>query len=194
VLGSEFDRVIDAARDGARWALAALYEDLQPSVLAYMQARNRAEAEDLASEVWVSVAAGLARFQGDESGFRGWVFTIARRRLVDARRRTARRPSEPVPHETLARVTGTSDPEGDVLGRAEYEEVLAYLAALPKDQQDVVLLRVVAGLTVEEVGVALGKRAGTVRVLQYRALRRLAGILGEPRVQERVQEQVGDGA
>jgi RNA polymerase sigma-70 factor, ECF subfamily len=190
VLGTEFDRVIDAARDGARWALAALYEDLQPSVLAYMQARNRAEAEDLASDVWVSVAAGLARFRGDESGFRGWVFTIARRRLVDARRRVARRPSEPVPHDTFAQVSGASDPESDVLGRAEYEEVLAHLAALPKDQQDVVLLRVVAGLTVEEVGVALGKRAGTVRVLQHRALRRLAGVLGE----QRAQEQVGDGA
>ena len=189
MLGAEFDRVVEAARDGSRWALAALYRDVQPGLLAYLRARHRAEAEDLASEVWVSVAAGLTRFQGDESGFRGWVFTIARRRLVDARRRTARRPSEPVPDHVLARLSGGRDPEGEVLGRAEYEDVLAHLPTLPKDQQDVVLLRVVAGLTVEEVGIALGKRAGTVRVLQHRALRRLAGILGErwPR------ERVGDG-
>ena len=189
MLGADFDRVIEAARDGSRSALAALYEDLQPAVLAYLRARHRAEAEDLASEVWVSVAAGLVRFRGDESGFRGWVFTIARRRLVDARRRTARRPSEPVPDDVLSQFSGGGDPQDEVLGRVEYEEVLAHLATLPADQQDVVLLRVVAGLTVEEVGVALGKRAGTVRVLQHRALRRLAAILGE----RWAQEQVGDG-
>ena len=89
----------------------------------------------------------------------------------------------------LARLPGGRDPEGEVLGRAEYEEVLADLATLPKGQQDVVLLRVVAGLTVEEVGIALGKRAGTVRVLQHRALRQLAGILRERWPPERV----GDG-
>ena len=143
-------------------------------MLAYLRVRNRSEAEDIASEVWVSVAAGLARFEGDESGFRGWVFTIARRRLIDARRRTSRHATDLVLRESLAELASEVDPEGEVVARLEYEEALTVLAALPKDQEDVVLLRVVAGLSVEEVGQALGKRPGTVRVLQHRALKRLA--------------------
>jgi RNA polymerase sigma-70 factor (ECF subfamily) len=190
VLGPDFDAVIEAARQGSRSALSALYEDLQPNVLAYLMARNRSEAEDIASEVWVSVAAGLARFQGDESGFRGWVFTIARRRLIDARRRTSRRATDLAPREVFAELASDLDPEGEVIARIEYEEALSVLSALPKDQEDVVLLRVVAGLTVEEVGQALGKRAGTVRVLQHRALRRLARELDE----RRTHDHVGDEA
>ena len=50
-------------------------------------------AEDVASETWVSVVKGLARFTGDEAGWRAWVFTIARSRLYDAQRRAARMPA-----------------------------------------------------------------------------------------------------
>jgi RNA polymerase sigma-70 factor (ECF subfamily) len=189
VLGPDFERTIEAARQGSRSALSALYEDLQPNVLAYLTVRNRSEAEDIASEVWVSVAAGLVRFQGDESGFRGWVFTIARRRLVDARRRTSRHATDPVPRELLAELASEVDPEGEVVARLEYEEALEVLAALPKDQEDVVLLRVVAGLTVEEVGQALGKRPGTVRVLQHRALKRMARELEELHSGEHVGDE-----
>jgi len=177
VLGADFAEVLGAAREGSRAALAALYEDLQPNVLAYLRARARSDADDLASEVWVSVASGLRRFRGDESGFRGWVFTIARRRLIDDHRRRVRRATDPAPHEVFAAVPADVDPERDVLTRLDYEAAVAVLSTLPTDQEDVVLLRVVAGLSVEEVGHALGKRPGTVRVLQHRALRRLAEAL-----------------
>jgi RNA polymerase sigma-70 factor (ECF subfamily) len=189
VLGPDFDGTVEAARQGSRSALSALYEDLHPNVLAYLRVRNRSEAEDIASEVWVSVAAGLARFEGDESGFRGWVFTIARRRLIDARRRTSRRATDLVLREPLTELASEVDPEGEVVARLEYEEALTVLAALPKDQEDVVLLRVVAGLSVEEVGQALGKRPGTVRVLQHRALKRLARDLQERHAGEHVGEE-----
>jgi RNA polymerase sigma-70 factor, ECF subfamily len=189
VLGPDFEGIIEGARLGSRSALSALYEDLQPNVLAYLMVRNRSEAQDLASEVWVNVAAGLARFQGDESGFRGWVFTIARRRLIDARRRTSRHATDPVPRELLTDLASEVDPEGEVVARLEYEEALTVLAALPKDQEDVVLLRVVAGLTVEEVGQALGKRPGTVRVLQHRALKRMARELEELHAGEHVGDE-----
>src|SRR5262249_51392599 len=159
--------------------LAALYDDLQPNVLAYLRARSRSDAEDVASEVWVSVAAGLARFRGDESGFRGWVFTIARRRLVDGRRSRGRRPADPAPREGSSAVVADADREAEVVARLDYEAALTALSALPADQEDVVLLRVVGGLSVEEVARALGKLPGTVRVLQHRALRRLAQVLEE---------------
>ena len=84
--GAEFESVMQAARAGTPWALAALYRDLHPSVLRYLRVQDPGRYEDIGSEVWLSVAAGLARFKGGESDFRRWVFTIARRRLVDARR------------------------------------------------------------------------------------------------------------
>jgi RNA polymerase sigma-70 factor, ECF subfamily len=58
--------------------------------------------------------------------------------------------------------------------RSEPEAALARIASVPSDQADVVLLRVVAGLEVAEVAGILGKKQGTVRVLQHRALHRLA--------------------
>ena len=189
MLGDDFEATLEAARRGSRAALATLYEDLQPNVLAYLRARSRADADDIASDVWVSVAAGLARFRGDESGFRGWVFTIARRRLVDARRRRARRPADPAPHEVFVAIAAEVDPEAEVVARLDYEAALAALSTLPADQEDVVLLRVVAGLSVEEAARALGKLPGTARVLQHRALRRLAQVLEEP-----LAERVGDEA
>ena len=58
-------------------------------------------AEDLAAETWLAVARGLPRFRGDEAAFRGWLFTIARNRLIEHRRRDARRRTEPLPHDRL---------------------------------------------------------------------------------------------
>jgi RNA polymerase sigma-70 factor (ECF subfamily) len=180
VLGADFDHVIEAARNGSRSALAALYEDLQPAVLAYLRARHRAEAEDLASEVWVSVAAGLVRFRGDESGFRGWVFTIARRRLVDELRRRGRRRGEwlvgapaEAPVEAARRAPDPAERLDD-LGAA-----LALVRLLPADQADAVLLRVVVDLDVTAVAAVMGRSEGSVRVLTHRGLRRLQELLAE---------------
>src|SRR5512132_3442835 len=86
-----FASVLAAAKTGAEWALSVLYREFQPALLRYLSAQAPADGEDLASEVWLDAAAGLTRFEGDEHGFRAWLFTIAHRRLVDLRRRDARR-------------------------------------------------------------------------------------------------------
>ncbi|MBV8986185.1 MAG: sigma-70 family RNA polymerase sigma factor, partial [Acidimicrobiia bacterium] len=78
-LGEQFSDVLNAARTGAPWALERLYREFHPSVLAFLRARAPADAEDLASEVFIAVAEGLVRFEGDEDGFRSWLFTITYR-------------------------------------------------------------------------------------------------------------------
>ncbi|MGH2813214.1 MAG: RNA polymerase sigma factor [Actinomycetota bacterium] len=173
-LGDQFDPVLAAARSGAEWALSALYQDLHPRLLRYLGSQEPREAEDLASEVWLDVAAGLSRFNGGEDAFRAWLFTIARRRLIDLRRSAARRRTQPVTTEMLAGLPDPGDPETEVIGLAATEAALAQIAALSPDQAEVVLLRVVAGLDVDEVAAVTGKRPGTIRVLQHRALKRLA--------------------
>ena len=70
---------------------------------------------------------------------------------------------------------------GDVEAALAGEEAVRRIVALlPPDQADIVLLRVVAGLPVEEVAAITGRQPGTVRVLQHRALRRLADRLERP--------------
>ena len=172
-----FESVLSGAQTGASWALTILYRDLHPRVLRYLSVREPAEAEDLASEVWLDVAAGIGRFRGNEDGFRAWVFTIARRRLLDLRRRASVRREKPVPLDLLGGDRGIGDAEGDALASIEADAALALLATLPPDQCDVVLLRVIGDLSVTDVAKILGKRPGAIRALQYRALKHLAQIV-----------------
>lgn len=169
-----FESVLAAAQAGAEWALTVLYRELHPRVLTYLSARERAEAEDVASEVWLDVASGLHRFAGDEAGFRAWAFTIARRRLLDQRRRAAVRKTTPTPREMLGRDRGIGNVEDEALAALGADEALARIADLPADQAEVVLLRVLGDLSVGDVAAILHKRPGAVRALQHRTLRRLA--------------------
>ncbi len=173
-LDGEFDSVLAAARTGASWALAALYRGLHPAVLRYLRAQEPGEGEDLAADAWIDVASGLHRFDGAEDDFRRWVFTIARRRLIDHRRARTRRRTAPVPAEDLVLLAGEGDTESEAVQALRVEAALARVATLPPGQAEVVLLRVVGGFTAEEVGRIMGRRPGTVRVLQHRALRALA--------------------
>lgn len=182
MLGTAFDEVITAAREGAEWAITAIFRDLQPPLLAYLRSQEPSEAEDLASEVWQGIGAGLERFSGDEDGFRGWVFTIARRRVLDWRRRTTRRPVELGADDRLADLAASGDAESSAMADMEADEAVRRITALlPPDQAEVIVLRVVGGLDAAQVGEILGKRPGAVRALQHRALRRLAkSFSGQP--------------
>jgi RNA polymerase sigma-70 factor (ECF subfamily) len=179
MIGPAFDRVLVAARQGDEAAFAALWRDLNPPLLRYLRVVAPAWAEDVGSEVWLEVAVGLGRFSGDESGFRAWVFTVARQRAIDAARHAARRPAHLVPVEVLVDRAGPDDPAGAAVEALSTRHALALVAELPPDQAEVVTLRVVAGLDVARVAEIVGKRPGTVRVLAHRGLQRLAGLLAE---------------
>ena len=176
-LGDEFDGVLNAARTGSSWAVAVLYRDIQPSLLGYLRAQEPGHAEDLASDTWIGVGNGIGRFEGPESAFRGWVFTIARRRVLDLRRQRGRRKTDAVPVEQFAAIPAAEDPEQAVLAALSGDDARELIMSLlPEDQADVVLLRVIGGLDTNQVADILGKRPGSVRVLQHRALRRLAKV------------------
>jgi RNA polymerase sigma-70 factor (ECF subfamily) len=173
----DFEAALAAAQQGADWAVAVLYRELHPRLLRFLRAREPRVAEDLESEVWLAVAARIRDFRGDESAFRGWVFSIARRRLADFRRTAARRATNPLPVEQLDRC-GPDDTETEALDQVSAERAAAFVTeTLSHDQADVILLRVLGGLDVEQVAQILGKRAGTIRVLQHRALRQLSDVL-----------------
>ena len=184
MIGPSFPAVLAAATNGDEQAFGALWRDLQPALLRYLNAFGPSAGEDLASETWLRVVKALDSFSGDERAFRAWVFTVARHRAVDRWRRTTRHHDELVPLDALTNLPASDDPAGTAVDVISSQAAVAQIATLPPDQAEVVLLRVVAGLDVAEVAAITGKRPGNVRVLAHRALRRLAQQLTEePRVQ-----------
>jgi len=174
MIADRFGAVLKQAQNGDEAAFAALYRELNPAVLRYFAAHSPSAAEDLASETWIGAAKRLAAFEGGERAFRAWLFTIAHRRLVQHWRDVTRRPSFPVGGDELATRPSSDCTEEAALRFGEAAGAARRVAsALPPDQASVVLLRVLGGLGVEEVARILGKRPGTVRVLQHKALRRL---------------------
>jgi RNA polymerase sigma-70 factor (ECF subfamily) len=168
-----FGALLRAAQEGDDSAVASLYHDLHPRLIRYLAVREPRAADDLEAEVWLAVAQGIARFEGGEEAFRGWLFAIARRRLADFRRTAARRATVPVPNEELDGAGG-EDPADLVAEDLTSSAAAAFVVqTLSPDQAEIVLLRVIGGLGVEQVAELLGKRPGTIRVLQHRALRRL---------------------
>lgn len=174
----EFEARLVAAREGSERALTALYRALYPRIVAYLRAVEPADADDLASDTWLDIARGLLRFRGDEHGLRAWAFTIARRRVTDLRRQRARKHVVPTPPDVLAEAGGVGDAEQEAFDSLGTDWAFALItSSLPRDQAEVVLLSVLGDMGAKEVARIVGKRPGTVRVLQHRALRRLAHIL-----------------
>jgi RNA polymerase sigma-70 factor (ECF subfamily) len=178
-LDQDFTRVLDAARTGAEWGVAALYRDLSGPVLRYLTSQAPAEGEDLASETWIDVARGLHRFRGEEQDFRRYVFAIARKRLLDYRRKTRRRKTDSAPAEIIEQHLPTGDVEAEAMEAFSTRQALELVGRLAPAQADVVMLRVVGGFSTAEVARLIGKREGAVRVLQHRALAKLAAELGQ---------------
>ena len=170
--GLPFDDVLTAAQAGAAWAFEVLYRDLAPSVTGYLRLHRAVEPDDLASETFIGVFTGLSGFSGDEAALRGWVFTIAHRRLVDDWRRRSRRPQAADDPGDLTAYAG-GDVEDDALTRLGAGTVQRLCGGLPADQRSVLLLRILADLTVEQVAEVLGKSVPSVKALQRRGLRRL---------------------
>lgn len=175
-----FPAVLLAAQAGAQWACTNLWVDYAPTVAAFLRARGSLEPDDLTSEVFLTVFDRLEGFRGDEAAFRAFVFTIAYRRLTDELRRRSRRGThEEWDDDADPRRSPSAEDEAiSSLGDAATQALLDDLAP---DQRNVMLLRIVADLTVEQVAEVLGKRPGAVKALQRRALESLRRKLARTR-------------
>ncbi|MBW3615917.1 MAG: sigma-70 family RNA polymerase sigma factor [Actinobacteria bacterium] len=176
-IGAGFDGVLAAAQTGAGWALERIWTAYAGRVQGYLRLHGANEPEDLTSDVFLGAFRTIGGFSGDEAAFRSWLFTIAHRRLLDSRRGSARRPPAEPLHGQEPAPTGSAEVEAL---RLEAEgRVRALCERLVPDQRDVLLLRLVADLTVEEVALALDKTPGAVKALQRRGLGALRRILAQ---------------
>ena len=150
-------------------AWEALYRRVYPGLLAYAARRlDRERARDAVAETMARAIARIDRFEWRGGGFDAWLYGILRHVVLDAHRargrdRDRRERDEPRRAEPLDHVVDNEDAQ----------EVRAAFARLPSADRELLELRVVAGLSAEEVGQVMGKRPGAVRMAQSRALERL---------------------
>lgn len=172
----EFDTVLAAARAGSPRAFTRIFTALAPVVDAYLRAQGASEPEDLTSEVFLAVLRNLGSFDGDEPGFRSWVFTIAHRRLLDERRRRYRRPA-PAPLAEAPERPAPDDVEATVVETLGAEHVRALCDRLSDNQRDVLLMRLLGRLTIDEIAARMGRTSGSVKALQRRGFVAIAGMI-----------------
>lgn len=162
--------LLAAAQSGQPRAFEELYRALSPAVSRYLWLNGAVDPESLTNEVFLGVFMGLVSFSGREPEFRSWVFTIAHRRLIDDRRQVGRRPAtagfEP---DSLDGISG-GDAEDDAMGSLALDRMRDVLACLTPDQRRILLLRLVADLTVDQVAEATGKTTAAVKSLQRKGL------------------------
>lgn len=175
-----FEQILSSAQSGDEDGYAALWNQYAARVAAFLRSRGSREPEDLTSEVFLAAFRGLEGFRGDEAAFRGYLFTIAHRRLVDELRRRSRRPAEV---EWTGDGAGTADSaESEVLAAAGDEFARELLDSLSPDQRAVLVLRIFGDLSQDQIAAVVGKRVGAVKALQRRGVEALRKKVGRERI------------
>lgn len=178
---NEVEELFSAARGGSAAAWAELYALLRPRLFRYARLRLATDdqAEDAVSETMTRAIASSAKYRPG-AGPAAWLVGICRNVVFETYRAGAKQ--RPVDPEHLARRVGLTEDPGpaeEAVARSEEVVLRAAFRRLTDADQDLLSLRVVAGLATEEVARTLGKRAGAVRMAQSRALERLRVLMEE---------------
>ncbi|WNV89738.1 sigma-70 family RNA polymerase sigma factor [Umezawaea sp. Da 62-37] len=170
--------VVTLAMAGNRQAVERLLTSIRPLVVRYCRARigrqerSFASADDVAQEVCVGVLTALPTYRDQGRPFLAFVYGIAAHKVADAHRASARNRSEPVSDVPDAPET-EAGPELLAMRGELSREMATLLKVLPDKQREILLLRIVVGLSAEETAQAIGSTPGAVRVAQHRALTKL---------------------
>ncbi len=172
------DEVLRHAQDGQAWAVRAVYDDFAPRIAGYLRARGVIDPDDLTSEVFLGVLPRLASVTGGAAGLRLLLFSVAHARLVDSIRDRARRPT-PLSYDAATDPRTAPSAEDDAEHLLGTERAVAMLAQLPASQREVLSLRILGDLTVEQVAGVLGTTEGAVKQHQRRGLLALRALVVE---------------
>jgi RNA polymerase sigma factor (sigma-70 family) len=174
------DQAIERAQVGDSRGFSALFEVFGAPVAGYLRSRGVPDPDGLANDVFLRAFRNIHTFRGDASRFRSWLYTIAQNAAIDDARHRRRRVAEvPLPERIDA---PGGDVEHDAVAQLAQERVHALLSTLSPDQRDVLVLRIIADLTIEETGAVLGKSYEAVKALQRRGLASLRRALSHDQV------------
>ncbi|MGI8793341.1 MAG: RNA polymerase sigma factor [Acidimicrobiales bacterium] len=166
-----------AAQVGAGWAFERIYDALAGPVAGYLRSQGVADPDGDTHDVFIGVFKRLSQFEGGPDQLRSWVFTIAHNRIIDGRRFASRRPAERL--VDICPETPTADCADAAMDALADDQLRRQLDLLSPDQRDVLLLRFVADLSLEEAAATTGRTVGAVKALQHRALASVRRSLSE---------------
>jgi len=178
ISGERLDSVVADAVAGDRDALREVLETIRPIVVRYCRARfgsaerSGLSADDVAQEVCLAAMMALPRYQDQGRPFLAFVYGIAAHKVADAHRAAARNRADPT-DVVPERLSTEAGPEQMAMNADSAARMNALLQFLPEKQREILILRIVVGLSAEETASTVGSTAGAVRVAQHRALARL---------------------
>jgi RNA polymerase sigma-70 factor (ECF subfamily) len=182
--GDGLDEVVVQAVAGDREALARVLEIIRPIIVRYVRARigsaerSGLSADDVAQEVCLAAITALPRYKDQGRPFLAFVYGIAAHKVADAHRAAGRNRADAT--DTLPdRASSDLGPEQMAIDTESSARMDKLLATLPEKQREIVILRVVVGMSAEETAEAVGSTAGAVRVAQHRAIAKLKAEIGE---------------
>jgi RNA polymerase sigma-70 factor (ECF subfamily) len=171
------ENLVREAVNGDQEAFARLYEVHFDRIYRYVYLKigDRAEAEDITQQVFLSALRSITSFKWQGTPFTAWLFRIAHNQIVDYLRRKTRRPVLMDIDETLP--GGGGDPEHMVELSLNIERLSEATRHLTRAQQEVLSLRFAGGLSIEEVSRVMGKKPGAIKALQHAAVVALRKLL-----------------
>ncbi|OBF42204.1 RNA polymerase subunit sigma [Mycobacterium sp. ACS1612] len=176
--GERLDAVVAEAVAGNRDALREVLEIIRPIVVRYCRARvgtterSGLSADDVAQEVCLAAITALPRYKDQGRPFLAFVYGIAAHKVADAHRAAARNRADPT-DAVPERYSLDAGPEQMALDSESAARMNKLLSVLPEKQREILILRIVVGMSAEETAEAVGSTPGAVRVAQHRALARL---------------------
>lgn len=177
---TDLAELVTRAQTGEADAIGRLYDQHQTEIFRYLWARvgERSVAEDLTGEVFMRMLTGLPGYRPSAAPFRAWLYQIARNLLIDYYRKTSKRKMI-----SLQQVETVGDGAPDMVTmldqRLTMERVHRALTRLDDAQREVVTLRFLGGLSLQEVAQTLGKTENAVKALQHRGLATLRHVLNQ---------------
>lgn len=173
--------LLAAAGGGDPAAVDSLIREFRPRIFRYVLARlgDESASEDITQETCIAVVKALPSFESRGVRFSSFVFAVANNKIVDSWRAAGRAPRTTTDEVLRDRPEAAPGPEDLAVLASEVRRLVEPLARLSERERNIILMRVVAQLSAEEVGEALEMSPGAVRVTQHRALKALRNHLGK---------------
>ena len=177
----ELEDFLVAAQKGDERAFEMIWKNLNPRLLRFAAGQcygSTLDYEEVVSETWISATRDMAKFEGDFKQFRSWIYTITRNRLIDGVRKRDRQVKSGGEATDFDLKDRSPQAEELIESDEAVATIIREIKKLPRAQSEIVLLRIVADLSVEETAQIVAKSENSVRVLCYRGLSTLRSTMG----------------
>ena len=178
---NQLEQALIAAQNGDEMAFEMLWRENNSRLTKFVQARtykSDLDYEEIVSETWLNVARDVKKFKGDYSGFTAWVYSIARNRIIDSSRKRDRTIRPQAELEEAFWIPGNQNLERDFEASEGVKQIIDQINKLPAAQAEVLMLKVVGDLKIEEIAKIVKKNTNSVRVLAHRGLTGLKIAMG----------------